>query len=451
MRKAYAFLWRDRRFAAFMAASLAGRTGFAMVPLALVLFLRSSTGSIAAAGAALGAFGLTGALHPVRGRLIDRYGRLPLAGFGIAFGAGLGALVIVGLSGGSVPLVVGAAALAGLFIPPLGPFGRAILSLWLREDGTRLQRAYAADSALEEFTLVLGPVAVAVLVAVASPAAAVVAAAIATVLGSLSTATSALARGAAARGWHRGPGEAATGEPASRRLSGRLVPVLVVMAGVTIAMGCVDVAVPVFAQAHGSAADAGLLLGLLAAGSALGGLLYGARQHGAVLERRYAALTGVLAVCATPAIFAGSIIALAPMLVLLGGVLGPLFIVLYALVDRDTHAGQRTRAFSWVVSVTNGGAAAGAAGAGALMASQGTQAGFVLCWLAALGGAMAAAVMLVRLRRAHPTITDSERRGPVGPRPLQGPETTPKSWVKVAPTGAGDPTPGTEGATEMPL
>lgn len=404
-----------------MAASLAARTGFAMVPLALVLFLRSSTGSIAAAGAALGAFGLTGALHPVRGRLIDRYGRLPLAGFGIGFGVALGALVVVGLSGGSVPLVLGVAALAGLFIPPLGPFGRAILSLWLREDGTRLQRAYAADSALEESTLVLGPVAVAVLVAVSSPAAAVAVAAIATVLGSLGTASSALARGAAARGWHQGPDEPASGETVSRGLSRRLVPILVVMGGVTLAMGCVDVAVPVFAQAHGSPADAGLLLGLLAAGSALGGLLYGARPHRAALERRFAALTGVLALCATPAIFAGSILVLAPMLILLGAALGPLFIVLYALVDRDTRAGQRTRAFSWVVSVTNGGAAAGAAGAGALMASQGTRAGFVLSWLAALVGAMAAVVMLVRLRDTSPRTDGSDSavvrsaRAPLGP------------------------------------
>lgn len=421
MRKAYGFLWRDRRFAAFLAASLAGRTGFAMVPLALVLFLRASTGSIAAAGAALGAFGITSALHPVRGRLIDRYGRLPLAGFGAGFGLALGALVVVGLSGRSVALVVGVAALAGLFVPPLGPFGRAIWSLWLREDGTRLQRAYAADSALEESTLVLGPVAVAVLVAVSSPAAAVAAAALVAAVGSLGTATSALARGAAAQGWHLGAEDPGSGQTMSRRLSGRLVPVLVVMAGVTVAMGCVDVAVPVFAQAHGSPADAGLLLALLAAGSVLGALLYGARQHRAALERRFATLTGVLVLCATPAIFAGSIVVLAPMLILLGAALGPLFIVLYALVDRDARAGQRTRAFSWVVSVTNGGAAAGAAGAGALMASQGTQAGFVLCWLAALAGALAATAMLVRMRNV-PLATDASEsaltpaaRAPLGP------------------------------------
>jgi len=413
VRKAYAFLWRDRRFAAFLAASLAGRTGFAMVPLALVLFLRSSTGSIAAAGAALGAFGITGALHPVRGRLIDRYGRLPLAVFGAGFGVALGALVVVGLSGRSVALVVGTAALAGLFIPPLGPFGRAIWSLWLREDGTRLPRAYAADSALEESTLVIGPVAVAVLVAISSPAAAVGAAAIVAALGSLGTATSALARGAAAQGWHQPADEAGGAKAISRRLSGRLVPVLVVMGGVTTAMGCVDVAVPVFAQAHGSPADAGLLLALLAAGSVLGGLLYGARQHRAALERRFAALTGALALCTAPAMFAGSIIVLGFMLILLGAVLGPLFIVLYALVDRDARAGQRTRAFSWVVSVTNGGAAAGAAGAGALMASQGTRAGFVLCWLAALVGAAAAGAMLVSLR--HTALTADAPEGAMAP------------------------------------
>jgi MFS family permease len=84
MRSAYGFLWRDRRFGWFLLVSLLPRLGFFMVPLGLLLYVRAQTGSVSAAGFALGAFGIASATQPLRGRLVDRYGRLVVTACGIA-------------------------------------------------------------------------------------------------------------------------------------------------------------------------------------------------------------------------------------------------------------------------------------------------------------------------------------------------------------------------------
>ena len=53
---------------------------------------------------------------------------------------------------------------------------------------------------------------------------------------------------------------------------------LTVLLAFGVAVGIVQVAVPAFADAHGSAATGGLLLAALSAGNLTGGLVYGARS-----------------------------------------------------------------------------------------------------------------------------------------------------------------------------
>ncbi len=380
MRSAYGFLWRERRFGTFVAVSLIARLGFFMIPLGLLLYVRGQTGSVVYAGFALGAFGLASATLPVRGRLVDRYGRLVVAALGVANAA---AQLLVLVVGHSAPALIAASVLVGATVPPLGAYTRAVLSGALSDDFARMSSAFAADSALSEGALVLGPLLVAAAVAIGGTASAIVVSALLIELGTIALSLTAVARGSSI-------GRAATGgepTPGDRPREGR-VTIRVVLGAtlcVTIALGVVDVAVPIFATRHGSVADAGLLLGLLAAGTALGSLWYGSRPRDAELERRLTMYTAPLVACLGLMTLVTSPLELGALLVLTGLAIGPLYVVLFALIERSVTGGDLTRAFSWEVTVTNAGAALGSAGAGVVISAAGVH--------AALGAAAAAAAV----------------------------------------------------------
>jgi hypothetical protein len=385
VRSTYGFLWRDRHVLEFLGASVGGRLCFSMLPLGIVLFSRDVSGSIAVAGGAAGAFGLTSAaLSPARGHLVDRLGWTALAGLSMAFGVALGVYLAVGLSVGTTAAVVGLAAVAGALAPPIGPAARDVWGMTFREREPELHALYAADTTLEEGTLVGGPLLVGAIVAIASPEAAVAVAAAGVVVGGVASALSTLGRTLGTGNSAANAGIRATG------LSGRLLLLMASFIGPGAALGCLEVGVPAFAGEHGSVAWAGPLLAVVSAGSMVGGLWYGTRRSKGSRESRYLTAVGLFAILLVPSVFAPSLEVLAAVLVLPGLVLGPLFILLYELVDRAAPAAHRTGAFSLVVAINNGSVALGAAGAGAAIAVLNPWAGFALASAAAALGSLGA-------------------------------------------------------------
>ena len=75
-----------------------------------------------------------------------------------------------------------------------------------------------------------------------------------------------------------------------------------------------------------------------------------------------------------------------------GATIAPTESVIYAMVDRFAPAGTQTEAFSWLFTAASTGAAAGAAGAGALVQAVGPGAAFTL---AGIAGGVAAAVAVI--------------------------------------------------------
>jgi MFS family permease len=384
MRSSYRLLWRDRQVRAFLATSVGGRLCFSMLPLGVVLFSRDVTGSIAAAGAAAGAFGLTNAvLSPARGHLVDRHGWRALTGLSVAFGVALGAYLALGTSVGTPVVVAGLAAVAGALAPPVGAAARAVWGATFREREAELHALYAADTTLEEATLVAGPLLVGGIVAIASAEAAVATAAIGIVIGGTATALSTLGRTLV-------PHRRAEGGGIRASVLGRPLLILVAsLVGPAVALGCLEVSVPAFADEHGSIAWAGPLLAVVSAGSIVGGVWYGTRPQRS-REQRYLVAIGLFAILLVPPIVAPSLPALAALLLLPGLVVGPLFILLYELVDRTAPAAHRTGAFSLVVAVNNASVAVGAAAAGALVAALDPWAGFALASATAALGALGA-------------------------------------------------------------
>src|SRR5581483_7473004 len=116
---------------------------------------------------------MSAASAPVVGRLIDRLGRARvLVPCSVLYGTAL-ALLVVGaeLHAGSVALV-GLAGLAGALLPPIAPTLRALLRDVFTEVAVR-ERAYALEAVAQEIIWIVGPLLVAAVIAVASPAVAI--------------------------------------------------------------------------------------------------------------------------------------------------------------------------------------------------------------------------------------------------------------------------------------
>jgi predicted MFS family arabinose efflux permease len=136
-----------------------------------------------------------------------------------------------------------------------------------------------------------------------------------------------------------------------------------------MAFGVVQVAVPAFTLARGSASAGGVLLASLSLGSLVGGVVYGARRWPGALPRRLAAVmlglgTGY-ALLALPADY----VPLAVLLVLAGTLLAPATVICSTLLDTVAPPGTVTEAFAVMVTAIVAGVAVGNALGGSVVES----------------------------------------------------------------------------------
>lgn len=370
--------------ARMFASALIGRLPQGMSSLAILLLIRSSTHSYAAAGFAVGANALAAAASaPIAGRVVDRYGRARVLGpFAFAqAGAYVALLVVANAGAGAVPLVL-LSALAGALLPPIAPVVRVLLREAF-DDHTVRETAYALEAVLQELVWIVGPLAVAVVIAAFSPSVAVLLLGVVGVVG-----TTAFLRSGFAR---RPDGTTAPHERTPALASVELRALLVPIALTGAALGSTEVGLPSLALHAGSRPASGLLLALWSVGSMAGGLWYGARVWSSPLGSRYRVLLLLAVVATAPLIAARSIVAGAFCSLLAGSTIAPVFSCQYALVGRAVTPGSETEAFTWVSAALVGGIAAGSAAGGAVIGPGGVSAPFLLaCGAAALAAAIAA-------------------------------------------------------------
>ena len=122
-----------------------------MFGLGILLLAREASGSFAAAGRVVAAFGLANALGAVaQGRLMDRLGQTRvLRGAAVIHAAGLAALVLAADRGASSLVLAAFALVAGCSLPQLPA---AMRSLWgmLVPEGEARRAAYALVSIMFE-------------------------------------------------------------------------------------------------------------------------------------------------------------------------------------------------------------------------------------------------------------------------------------------------------------
>jgi MFS family permease len=340
-------------------ASLVGRIPAGALGLLLILRTRELGGSYALGGAAAGALAAGMALGaPLLGRTVDVRGQTGV----LAAGAGLSAGALLGLAllpaGAPGALVVALAGAAGLAHPPLSACLRA---LWPRllPDPSRQHAAYALESAALEITYIVGPLVVVGVVASRSPALALgLCAAL------LGAGTLAFAAHPVSRGWAPVTG-VVRGRAGALRSPG-VRTLLVAQACLGLSFGAIEVSVVAFAEQGGAVSATGPLLAAWGLASLVGGLVAARRGAPADPVRRLVALLAALAAADALLLAAPGPAGLAPLLVVAGLAIAPLFAVVYGLAGDVARAGTATEAFTWLTTGIAVGLAAGSTAGGAI-------------------------------------------------------------------------------------
>jgi predicted MFS family arabinose efflux permease len=371
------------------AASLIGRLPIGITGLAILLFVQMSRGSFAEGGAASACYvGGLSVAAPLWGRVIDRNGpRGVLLAATTLFPAALIAFVWAVEHLGTPALMFAAA--AGAAFPPI----TVCMRTYFRQrfaDEMQLSTAYSLESVLIELIFILGPVLVALFIALASPATAVYFAAASGSIGAML-----FLRSAALRAWK-------VEQRISPSLLGPLgesgfVPLIAVVLCFSAAFGFLEIAVTAYATERQSPALAGILLGLMSVGSALGGLAYGSRSWRFALVPQFSLLLGLmsaglalLSLASHPATFAAVGFAA-------GIVMAPVLIVQSMLVAKSVRPEHTAEAFTWSASALLAGVGLGLGAGGALLEIYPSTAA-----LAAAGASALLAAVLARLAVKNP-------------------------------------------------
>ena len=158
MLSAYRPLFRQAAARRLVASSLSARLAVGVFTLPLVLVAEGATGSYALAGLVTGTWDLGVALSaPLRGRLVDRVGtRRAIPPLTLVSAGALGVLPLLAQAE-SAWLLVPAALLSGLSMPPFVASMRLEWQALLGAGDPRLAQAYAFESSAQVGLFVIGP------------------------------------------------------------------------------------------------------------------------------------------------------------------------------------------------------------------------------------------------------------------------------------------------------
>ncbi len=379
----YRAVFRAPGTARFCAAAVVMRFPIALYPFGLGLIVSASCGHYGFAGVLSGIYVIAnGVGNPLLARVSDRYGqRRLLIPASVVHAAG--AVLLASFVELKLPdwTLIGPTIVTGLAFLSVGSMVRARWSNVLA-GSPDLSTAYSLESTLDEVVFVLGPlVATTVATLVWPPLVLYIGAALVLVGAVLFT---------------RAPGEPPPhpqGEKHPAALRTRGMPLLVLTA---VCMGVIfasaEVTMVAFCGQHGHKSLSGVPLAAFAGGSAVAGLLYGARKWARPILARYRLQCGVFGALTFVFLLAVNI----PVLVLCAFVVGlgiaPALITTFGVVEQLVPAAALTEGLAWVITGLSVGYGVGAALVGAIADHHGARVAFVVTAAAGVLGALIAAV-----------------------------------------------------------
>ncbi len=385
---------------ALFAAATLGRLPYGIEGVATVLLVQQETGSFATAGA-VGATSLiaAGVALPVLGRVIDVVGQTRVMVVCSAVHAAAGGAFLALVYAGAPTFVLCAVMfVVGFAFPPLSP---ALRSLWpevLGDDPQLLRSVMAIDAITLELVFIGGPLLAALVIAIASPGVALVMGYAFCTLGGV-----AFAAQGPSRRW-RGSGAGNFGLGPLR--SPGLLTLLGTAALLGVGLGTLEVGLPAFGIDEGSRSIGPMALAALAVGSAIGGLVYGARPA-VRLVPAYVALSAMLPLGLALLALPGSVAAMLLLAPLAGLALAPMTAAANEIAGRVAPQGTVTEAYAWVVTATIFGVAIGMGAGGAVIEAASWREAILV---GAAGGMLGAAVAFAGRR----TLTGRSAASPPG-------------------------------------
>lgn len=395
MFRPYVTVLRVRGAAVPAVASFLGALPIGMLNLGVVLAVRATTGSFAAAGAVGGAFGLGNAIGlVVQGRLISRWGQTWLLVATallcpvslVAFTAAAGQRV-------SLPVLAVWGAAAGASIPAVTSSMRVLWPVLVTDAALR-PVAYALLATEFQVAMVTGPLLVSGLLLVGGASVVLlVAAGLACGAGLL------LAAAPSSRRWRPAP-VSSTGR---RRAGAGMYTLLVGAAGGGVTSGMLIVGVPAAAAGQHWVGLAGVLFAAFSAGELLGGVAYGGRAwRSPPVSRLVNAQIGTAVGIACLAVLTSFPRWMLPVMFVVGVFTAPVSIGNSVLLDDAAPAASLARSYTVMVAAGLLGGAGGNLAGGLLERNGGRATVFVVA-----AGTMAFVALWTHARRG--TLTTATR------------------------------------------
>jgi len=382
------------------AAMIVARMPIGIDGIATVLFLRHEGKSFAVAGAAAGALALGSALGaPFAARLIDRLSARVLIWLAVGHAAGL--VAVVGLAVAGAPsLLLPVAFLAGATLPTVSSVLRNAYATLLADQTALIPSAFALEAVITESIFVVGPLTTAALTWLFSAAAALLLSAVIVVVGT-AWFVAELPPAIADRRIERAPDRHWAG---ALRAPG-LQTIVIAMLPVGFSFCAIEVMLPAFADSEGNRQFAGVLIAIWSIGSALGGILYGARPRLLPLRTMHLWAAALVPVGMALLAVANSQLQMCFLVVVAGLPIAPLIATRNELAGVLALPGSETEAFTWPLTALVSGVALGAAGAGALADGPGWRAAVLSAVAASTIGALISVARRATLRPAEPALT----------------------------------------------
>ena len=345
---------------AFSATGLVARLPIAMLGLGIVLLVSERTGSYALAGSVAAVEVACAAITaPLQGRLGDRFGQARvLLVAAAAFAVGITLTIASVELDWALPLPHLCAGLAGATLPHIGPLVRTRWRHAVR-DRQQLDTAFALEAVVDEIVFIVGPVLVTFLAIGDRPWLGLVAAGL---LGTGGAVALSRLRRTQPPVSVRDPAVASAPMPWLR-----LLPLVIVSAGLGSLFGSAEVVIVAFADEAGNRGMAGWMLAAWATGSMLAGLIVGARTaRGHALDQlRWSAtaLTAMMAVL----IVIPTVGWVTVVLFFAGFAISPALISSISLVERFVPPERLTEGIAWAGTGLAAGVAPGAAISGVVV------------------------------------------------------------------------------------
>lgn len=376
----------------FVVGALISRIGGAMFGVSVIVMISTRRDSYALAGAvsAVGVLVLAIAA-PVLGRLIDKHGQRRIA-LPATLLTSLALLTTVWASWARWPvwvLFVGYGLSA--MLPEVGPMSRARWAHLLREDPDRLHTAYSFEQVLEEAAFVIGPVLGVLAATTIAPEAGLILAEVLFLAGALVF--------LAARDTEPPvvPHEERPAGLAIHRHGMLVVATVLFLVGVLF--GANEVVAVAVADEAGRKAFSSTILAAFALGSAISGLLFGARQLGPGIIKRFVLLGAAMGLLQAPVLLTDNLWALAVIMFVAGSATAPMLITALTLTQRLVPVALLTEGMAVAITGILIGISAGTAVAGLAVEAVGAHPAYALPVAAAAVAAVIAYAGRGRIRR----------------------------------------------------